>query len=153
MKRVSNAWVAAVALTAALAAPVVANGDQFVEIGDTGLITPSQRSRVIVPITVNCESNTAPEAGTATVTLSQAYRGTTTTGTGQTQVTCDGVTRTYLVTVDSPDGQFRKGPATATATVTFPYQVCIEDPSGNRQCSTFTMTMRDEEEIELRIGR
>ena len=154
MKTFIRAWVLAAALVGLLAAPAAASEPQQATIGDPGLINPSLRSQVLVPVTVNCVSNVEPRTGVTTVTLTQEYRGTTTTATGQTEVICDGVTRTYLVTVESADGEFRKGSATASATTTFNYEVCAENQYGDRYCSLWPVTMfTDPEPISLRVGR
>ena len=155
MRQFSRAWVVALLVLGAFAAPVAASdGPDRLEIGESGTINPSDRTTVVVPVEVHCTSNTESPTGTATVTLTQDYRGSTTTGTGTADVICDGVARTYLVTVTATEGIFRKGPATAKATVGFPYRLCASNGAGDVQCTTFTMTMiPDPEPIALRVGR
>src|SRR5687768_5315937 len=89
-------------LMAALATPVAAQS--LFEFSDTGAISPSTRSDVHLSITVNCSSDPAYPTETAVIDLAQHQRDRLVTGSGTTEVTCDGVTRTYPVLVSSTDG-------------------------------------------------
>ena len=93
-----------------------------ISIGPNGTILKPGNSTVLVPVTVTCTVNSlsgfsyTPASGTITVTLSQTFKGITTTGTGSTQVTCTGQPQSLVVTVAAPSGSgFRPGAAVVSA--------------------------------------
>jgi hypothetical protein len=150
--RFVRAAISSSIIMAALATPVAAQS--VFEFSDTGTISPSMRSDVQLSITVNCSSDPAYPTGTAVIDLAQQQRERVVTGSGTTEVTCDGVTRTYPVLVNSADGTFRKGAAAVSGQVSFLYTLCIENEAGERSCTTFTQTMTEQgHPIELRVGR
>ena len=96
-----------------------------------------------VPVTVTCAVNSlpgysyTPASGTITITLSQTFKGITTTGTGSAPVTCTGQPQSLAVTVVAPSGGgFRPGAAVVSASGsaygTFDFRVGYCDASG--QC-------------------
>ena len=141
------------AIAAAIAAGPVA-GQQAFEISDTGTITPGNKAQATVAITVNCVADAAFPTGTATIELEQQQRGVAVTGSGTTSVTCDGVTRTYPLTVIAANGDFRRGTATASGQVTFLYTLCAVNEQGEMFCTTFpTGMIAEPQPIDLRVGR
>lgn len=114
-----------------------------ISIGPDGTILKPGNSTVNVPVTVTCAVNSlpgysyTPASGTITVTLSQTFKGITTTGTGSTQVTCTGQPQILMVTVVAPGKSgFRPGAAVVSASGsaygTFDFRVGYCDASG--QC-------------------
>jgi hypothetical protein len=151
--RLARPFVLAAIAAAIAVAPVAAQ--QALEISDTGTITARDKTQATVEITVNCVSDPNFPTGTATIDLAQEQRGgAVVTGNGTTVVTCDGVTRTYPVTVTAANGDFRRGSATASGRVTFLYTLCAVNEQGEMFCTTFPMTMFAEPQpIDLRVGR
>jgi hypothetical protein len=140
-------------IAATLAVGPVAAESVF-EISETGTLTPGMKSRATLVFTINCVSDPAYPTGTATVALEQEQRGGVVTGTGTTTVTCDGVTRTYSVTIDATNGEFRRGSATASGEATFLYTLCAVNEQGEMMCFTFPQRMvADSQPVELRVGR
>ena len=126
---------ALLALILALASATVAMAaGMTISIGPNGTILKPGNSTVNVPVTVTCSVNSVPgysytpASGTITVTLSQTFKGITTTGTGSTPVTCTGQPQSLVISVLAPSGSgFRSGAATVSASGsaygTFDYQV------------------------------
>ena len=94
----------------------------------------------VVPVTLTCSfaSDTRQTSGTLTVTLVQSTRSGDTTGTGTVAITCDGLARTYPVSVAPTDGRFRPGVATAHAHAEargdFERQMCTTHPTEGEHC-------------------
>ena len=140
-------------IAAALAVGPVAAESVF-DISDSGTLTPGMKSRATLEVTLNCVSDPAFPTGTLTVNLEQEQRGGVVSGTGTTTVTCDGVTRTYPVTIDATNGDFRRGSATASGEATFLYTLCAVNEQGGTICFTAPMRMfADPQPVELRVGR
>ena len=141
-------------LLAAVVAVSPVAADSVFEISDTGTIAPGVKSQATLTITLNCVSDPAYPTGTATVELSQTQRDGVVSGTGTTTVTCDGVTRTYPVTIETTNGDFRRGTATASGEATFLYTLCAVNEQGEVMCFTSPMRMFAEAQpVELRVGR
>jgi hypothetical protein len=129
-----------------IAAPAAAasTSQMVVAIGDRATVDRSGSARVPVTITCSFQMATEQTSGTLTVNVTQATKSGTTTATGTVPITCDGTTRTYLVTVTPTTGSFRPGSITAQAQTeadgSFQQDMCVSYPDGTEECTVWNGT-------------
>ena len=150
MKRFGACVIAAMALLVVSAGPAAALVS--VQFGSTATVTPPNRSKALVPVSVSCHpgDQVSSSSGTFTVWLSQTQRSGTVTGSGSVDVICDNTVRDYLVPVTADAGVFLPGAASVRGELAWDFTICESHPEFGTECTTHrARSIHDEQPISI----